>query len=420
MLTASGYKRGWIVGTTALLCLLLVGSTVGVVAAASTPAYVSVASVTVSDEEPTTGDTVVVTPTIQHSSAGSGGFEVTEVALVDASGTQHTEVNGVGVLGAGDTAEVPLTASFATAGNKRLTVHVRGKQYDADGRLVRSVHLTHPAYVSVSEPAESTETVPQLHIETGRAVAGTETSVEVQVSNGGTDKLTDLSVRLEGLDGRIEDRTAIEPVLAGENSTTFRFTVRPPASGEQTLKATLRYGDGESVEAFDVVDVEPLHDEVSVYATAVERNDSFVLRYRVMNHGNALIEDVALSAETADGSLPSATVSSVGPASSETTTVELNSRPTGTATVTAAYDVGSEAGQVDQTVTFDTAASADPDAGNGTELAVAGTNAVGTGAGLFGPGTFVTGLLVGGVAVSGVFFGYRRWRTSRTGGTDDE
>ncbi|AUV82632.1 hypothetical protein C2R22_14110 [Salinigranum rubrum] len=54
-------------------------------------------------------------PTIQHASTGSGGFEVTEVAVVDPSGTQHTEANGVGVLGAGDTAEVPL-ARFATAG----------------------------------------------------------------------------------------------------------------------------------------------------------------------------------------------------------------------------------------------------------------------------------------------------------------
>ncbi len=47
--------------------------------------------------------------------------------MEDSSGTKHSEANQIGVLGAGDTAEVPVSARFATAGDKRLTVHVRGR-----------------------------------------------------------------------------------------------------------------------------------------------------------------------------------------------------------------------------------------------------------------------------------------------------
>jgi hypothetical protein len=398
MPTVTGNKSGWIAALTLLLCLLLVGSTVAVAA----PAYVSVTSATVSEDEPETGDTVVVTPTIRHSGSGSGSFEVTEVTLVDETGERHADIDGLGVLGAGDTIDVPLSASFDTAGDKRLTIHVRGKQYDADGKLVRAVHVTHPAYVSVSAPSTSTETPPQVQIEPERAVAGAETSVAVTVSNGGDEKLTDLSLRLEGLDDGIASKTALSPKLAAENSTTFRFEVRPVESGEQTLKATLRYGDGNSVEAFDVVDVEPLRDDVSVQAAVVEENNSLVLQYRVTNHGNAPIEDVTLSGGSADKSIPSASIATVGAATSETATVELGSRPAGTATVTATYEVAGTTGQIEQSIGFDSAASVSAEDGS---TDVESRNE----ASLFGTPTFVTGILLGGVVV-GALFGFRGWR----------
>jgi hypothetical protein len=403
MPTVIGNKSGWIAALTLLVCLLLVASAAGVAVAA--PAYVSVTSATISEDEPETGDTIIVTPTIRHSGSGSGSLEVTEVTLIDETGERHADIDDLGVLGAGDTIDVPLSASFDTAGDKRLTVHVRGKQYDADGKFVRVVHVTHPAYVSVSAPSTSTSTPPQVQIEAGRAVAGAETSVAVTVSNGGDEKLTDLSLRLEGLDGGIESKTALSPKLAAGNSTTFRFDVRPVESGEQTLKATLRYGDGNSVEAFDVVDVEPLRDEVSVHATVVEENESLVLNYRVTNHGNAPIEDVTLSGETANGSLPRATIATVGAATSETVTVELASQPTGTATVTAAYDVGETTGQVGQSIRFDADSGASVTAGDESTDVESPSDTS-----LFGTSTFMTGILTGGVVVAGTLFGYRGWR----------
>ncbi len=401
MPTATGSKSGWTVTLTLLLCLLLVGSAAGIGSAA--PAYVSVTSATISEDGPETGDTIIITPTIRHSGSGSGSFEVNEVILVDSTGERHAVADDTGVLGPGETIEVPLSATFDTAGDKRLTVHVRGTQYDSDGKLVRAVHVKHPAYVSVSAPSTSTSTPPQVQIETGRAVAGSETSVAVTVSNGGDEKLTDLSLRLEGLDGEIESKTTLHPKLAAENSTTFHFDIRPVESGEQTLKATLRYGDGNTVEAFDVVDVEPLRDDVSVHATLIEENESLVLNYRVTNHGNAPIEDVTLSGATADNPLPSASIATVDVATSETATVELGSRPAGTATVTATYDVGETAEQVERSVGFDSAASVS--AGDDSTDVESQNEAS-----LFGTPTFVTGILLGGVVV-GALFGFRGWRS---------
>jgi hypothetical protein len=396
-------RRGWIVGATVLVTLLVAGSAVG--AATAGPTTVSVTSTSVSAEEPSTGETVIVTPTISHSSEGSGSFEVTEVRLVDSTGQQHAEADDLGALGAGDTMEVPLGASFASGGDKRLTIHVRGKQYDDDGSFVRSVHLTHPAYVSVSAPSAPTETPPQVHVSTDRAVAGAETTVEVTVSNGGDEKLTDLSVRLETLDGEMPSRTAITPVLAAENATTFRFDVTPPKPGEGTLKATLRYGDGNSVEAFEVVDVEPLRDEVSVYAILAERNESLHVQYRVTNRGNAPIRDVTVSGGSGDGALPMATLPTVAPESSETVTVELNDRPADRTTIRADYEVGGEPGEAERTVAFD-----GDDAETGAEAAASASV---EDASVFGPSTFLTGVLVGGVVVTGLLFGYRQWRTGR-------
>ncbi len=401
MPTAIGNKRNWIAGLTALTCLLLIASAASVAVAA--PAYVSVTSTAVSADEPETGDTVIVTPTVRHSSSGTGSFEMNEVTLVDSTGKRHAVANDIGALGPGETIEVPLSASFDTAGDKRLTVHVQGTQYDSDGKMVRAVHVKHPAYVSVSAPSTSTSTPPQLQIETDRAVVGSETSVAVTVSNGGDEKLTDLSLRLEGLEGQVASKTALQPKLAAENSTTFRFDVRPAESGEQTLKATLRYAAGTTVAAFDDNDAEPLRDDVSVHATVITQNESFVLQYRVTNHGNAPIEDVTLSGEGTDGLLPSVSIATVGAAMSETSTVELGSRPAGTVTVTATYDVAETTGQVEQSIGFDSAASVNT-----------GDDSIDveprTEASLFDTSTFITGLLLGGVVVGGAFFGFRGWR----------
>jgi len=393
-----GPKNGVVVGLVTIICLLTVGSAVG--GAVASPAHTAVTGVTVSDDEPETGDRIILTPTISHSSSGSGSFEVTEVTVEDQSGTKHSEANQLGVLGAGDTAEVPLSARFATAGDKRLTVHVRGRYYDSDGATSDIVHLKHPVFVTVSEPSTSTTVPPRVHIETDKAVAETETTVAVTVSNGDDAALTDLSLRLDSVTGEMQSRTALTPVLAAENSTTYEFTVEPSAAGETALEATLRYNDGETVDAFETMQVDSLRDDVSVYATAFEENDSVAVRYRVTNHGNAPIDNVVISGASNRSELPTTSLQSVDAATSETVVVDVNGRPSDTATVAATYDVGETTGRATQSVQFDSSTTA------------SGANALTVNLGSADPSnssTFLLSGFFGGLVVTALLFTGRRW-----------
>ncbi|SDZ76635.1 Uncharacterized conserved protein [Haloplanus vescus] len=382
--------------TVLFACALVVGGGMSVVEAS--PPAVTVSSVSVSDDEPETGDSITVTPTVRLSGEGSGTFEVTEVTLEDASGTQYSEADSLGTLGAGDTIDVPLSATFDTAGRTKLLVHVRGMQYDADGNRLGVVTTMHPTYVTVSEPSTETETPPQLNVDTEDLVAGSESTVTVTVSNGDDEQVTDLSLRLSGLG---ENQTRIQPELGAHNSTTFTFDVTPPEAGTHSLDATLTHADG-SVSTNESVTVQSLNGEAVVHATTVTENGSTDLRYHVANHGNAPIENVVVSGAAVGTALPTTVIQSVEPGTTETATVELNERPTGPATISATYDVGSTTGSTDQSVRF---ANETADAESASQ---ATTETPGSGT---APATFgAVPLLTGGVVAAGSIIGYRSWR----------
>lgn len=408
MLSGRHVRGSRTVWTVVLVGLLLVASTATVVTAA--PAHVSVSSMSVSDDEPETGDTLTVTPTIRHSSSGSGSFEVTQVTLEDASGTRYAEAEDLGTLGAGDTIDVPLRTTVQSAGEKTFVVHIRGIQYDGDGKWKQVSHTKHPTHVTVSEPSTPSETEPQLNVETDGLTAGAESTVRVTVSNGGDEELTDLSLRLSGLGG-MGNRTKLQPALGATNSTTFEFDVRPPEAGTYPLDATLEYGDGDVVETTEDVEVAPLRTDATVYATVSERNDSTVLQYRVTNHGNAPLENVVVSGAAVGSPFPTAVIQTVEPGTSATATVGLNDRPTGPATVSATYSAGSTTGQTDRAIQFGESTQSNDDGAD-----VAANESTETGGSdetqdrdsPFGIFSFLTG----GVVATGSILGYRNWRGS--------
>ncbi|MFC7166943.1 hypothetical protein [Halospeciosus flavus] len=275
------------------------------------------------------------------------------MTLVDADGTVHSISDELGTLGAGDAVTVPLQATFETAGAKQLTINVRGKQYDASGDLVKSVHIEHPVYVTVSKPAQPAKTKPQVQIQTEPAVVGAETSVAVTVSNGASHPITNLSVQLLSPRPGINNQTTIQPALGAHNETTFDLTIQPQVSGKQSLKAIVQYGQSKSVVATTTITPSPLVDKTTVYATVVEQNGSALLQYHVTNNGNAPLTDVFVTGETGGTDLPAATIESVKPGTSETATVPLNGHPSGNATITATYEIGTSTGETAQTVQFD-------------------------------------------------------------------
>lgn len=340
-----------------LLCCSLVAVS-GVAAASPSDMYVTVSDVTVSDDEPTTGDTITVTPTISHSSEQDGGFHVNEVVLVVPGQGEVSRVDHVGSIASGESVEVPLQATLNTAGEKRLRIKVRGSVEDEDGNLQRLGYIERPVYVSVSEPSVPA-TPPRVRIDADRAVAGTEVPVSVTVSNGDDEEISDLSLRLDGVHGNVDAQTRVRPSLGAGNMTTFTFHVRPEEATETTLKATLRYGDDESVEAFQPIAVEPLSEDVDVYASVVERNGSTVLQYRVTNRGNAPIHDVGISGTAGDTDLPGAAIDTVDAASTETVTVPVGAAPTGTADLEVSYTIDDRTGQVERTVALTGTTGAD-------------------------------------------------------------
>lgn len=338
-----------------LCCSLIAGA--GVAVGGHSDLYVTVSEVSVSNDEPETGDAITITPTISHSGEYSGGFQITEVELVAPNQGQVAQAENLGAIGSGETVSVPLGVTFDTAGEKRLLIRVRGAKEDSDGNLQQLGYIERPVYVSVSEPSSDTATPPRVRIDAERGVAGTDVPVTVTVSNGDDEEISDLSLRLDGVHGNIDSQTRIRPSLGAGNMTTFTFNVTPQEASETTLKATLRYGDDESVETFQPIQVEALSEDVGVYASVVERNESTYLQYRVTNQGNAPITDVAISGTAGDTPLPSATVATVEAASSETVTVPIGAL-SGTVDVEATYAVDGSTGTAERTISLNGSAEA--------------------------------------------------------------
>ncbi|ELY81193.1 hypothetical protein [Natrinema pallidum] len=383
-----------------LLCCSLLGGA-GAVTASSSNVYVTVSDIAVSDDEPTTDDAITVTPTIRHSSGHDGGFQVTQVVLEAPDRGKVDEADDLGSIASGETIDVPLQTTFDTAGEKRLIVKVRGIKEDADGNTEQVGVIERPVYVSVSEPSSDSTTDPRLRIDADRAVAGTEVPVTVTVSNGDDEALTDLVAHLDS-EGAVEEPTRIHPTLEGGNMTTFDFRFRADEPGPDRLEAALEYDDGNRVEAVQPIRVEPLREDVDLYASVLERNESTVLQYRVTNRGNAPIDDVSISGQTDSEQLPGATIETVDAASAETVSIPIDEALTGTAEIEAAYTIDDRRNRSTRTIEITGATATESDIASigGQSIIAAGASGAGS---VFGAVIVLLGL--GGIS----FLGYRQW-----------
>ncbi|MDL0131876.1 hypothetical protein PNP59_13230 [Halobacterium salinarum] len=331
---------------TAVVCLSAVAAA-GVVSA-DNGLKVTVSDVAVSDDEPTTGDTITVTPTVRHSSSSDGSFKITQVTLSGDSGSL-AKVSDLGTIAGGESIDVPLRTSFDSAGDKELTVTVRGVQTDSDG-VTRSIDsVEYPVYISVSEPSSSSPPEPRLQIDAQSAVAGTDTPVTVTVSNGEEDPLTDLSLDLEATNQNLDTETRLKPVLGTENITQFEFDIQPERTGTIDLKATLETSDA-AVNTSKSIDVDALRTDVRVDATVIEENDSKFLQYRLINLGNAAVNDVTTVGTDDVGPAPAAAFGTVDAAHSQTVTVPTTLDADTTLSLHTEYQVGGESYDSSQSV----------------------------------------------------------------------
>ncbi|QLC34504.1 hypothetical protein EFA46_009900 [Halarchaeum sp. CBA1220] len=140
-------RRTW---RSAALAVLVVASalTGAVTAVSADQPDVQLSSVTVSPDDPTTGESVTVETTISNLASTNGTVDVTAVYLRKSGrSTEYGRTTDVGSIAPGSTLTVPLTASFDSAGEQRLTVHVTVR--DADGE---HTSYEYPVSVDVEDP----------------------------------------------------------------------------------------------------------------------------------------------------------------------------------------------------------------------------------------------------------------------------
>ncbi|MFD1588803.1 CARDB domain-containing protein [Halorientalis brevis] len=326
-----------------LALLLVAGLTVtavplGTASAQNTTAastYVAVSNVTTSPENPAPGESVTIEPTIQNLRDSSDVVEVNVITVRSAGGTELVRLTDAGNVAPDSSLSVPLTTTFETPGTKQLRIHVIGEKPDGN-----SVHVRYPVTVSVEDHH------PQLDMEANETAAGTEGTGTITVANGLSTTAQNVNVRLTSERLQLADDRFVVPSMESGESTTESFEFEAESAGSYPLTATMRYRvDGSAervVEETITVDVERLRDNVLVEATTPERGTS-TIEVDVLNRGNVPIENVTISGESANATVPSKLISEVS--DGESVTRRVNATITGsTADVTMAanYDVGDQ------------------------------------------------------------------------------
>ena len=187
--------------------LVLIGGTGAVAVTAANPA-VQLSSVTVTPDDPNTGEQVTIEATISNLENSDTTVEVTDL-YVRTPGTTEEFARGedVGSIAPGGTLSVPVSTTFETAGQKRLDVNLGVR--DEDGEYHS---YTYPVYIDVSEPTVKAD----LSATTSQNASGT---TEVSLTNFGNTNLSDVEITATA-DGEVLDRNFVYDVPPESSGTT--------------------------------------------------------------------------------------------------------------------------------------------------------------------------------------------------------
>lgn len=182
----------------------------------------TVGTVTVSPENPTTNSQITITPTIRNAESASDSAQITEVSVNGPSTLESTD--NIGRLGPGNTVEVPFSTAFEDAGQHRLTVYVRGTDEDGDSFVVEK-----PVYVTVEQRSTDVGVTASA-----RSVNGS-TGISATVTQYGSVAVESGQVRVVE-DDRVLTRAPITNISGGE-SQTVTFDGSDIPAGELTIQA---------------------------------------------------------------------------------------------------------------------------------------------------------------------------------------
>jgi hypothetical protein len=329
-------------GVAVLACLVIVGSLPLSVAGASVNA--SISTVDVSPSSPAPGETVTFDTTVRNLESSDAPLEINDIAIRKSGGrgiTEYERVSDLGSISPGSTLEVPLTASFDSAGSKDLRVIVYGR----DRGTGDNVELKYPVQLNVQERH------PQMDITADDSVAGVESTGEVTVANGLDTQITNVEIVVEGDGVKMTNSRTVRSSVAENGSITAPFRFRPESAGEHSLTATISYTvDGDTTRSTTrttVIDSDPLRNSVELDTTAVGSGTDRALRVAVSNGANAPLSDVMISATSENASFQRVLLENIS--ASTTRQVRLNAtmdEPRADVTVTANYELGTETEQM--------------------------------------------------------------------------
>jgi len=187
---------------------LLLGSSGAVVTTASAagPA-VQMSAVTISPEDPNTGETVTIETTISNLENSPSTVNVRDVFVrVPGTTREYARVEELGSIAPGGSVTVPVLTSFESPGQKRLTLKVvvqddAGEYYS----------YTYPVYVEVTEPTV------RAGLSAGTPESGSGT--ELTLTNFGNTNLSDVEITATA-DGESIERNFLFDVDPGASQST--------------------------------------------------------------------------------------------------------------------------------------------------------------------------------------------------------
>ncbi|MFD1686353.1 hypothetical protein [Halobellus litoreus] len=276
----------------ALLVLLSGMGAVGTTATAANPA-VQLSSVSISPEDPNTDERVTIDATISNLENSDTTVEVRDI-YVRRTGTtdEYARIEDVGSIAPGGSLSVPLSTSFDTAGEKRLTVTVVVQ--DDDDEYHR---YTYPVYVDVTDPNVRAELSSQTD-------ANAETT-SVTLTNFGNADLSDVEITAR-VGGEVLERNFLFDVPPDANRTT---TFDTSDVGAETVRFTAAYSaageDHEKTISVDIDDQSEIPGEIRLTAIEATRTGSGVtIEGDAANLGGTDADSVLVSVGEGDGVRP--------------------------------------------------------------------------------------------------------------------
>lgn len=357
--------------------IVLLGGIAGAAMVVSAAENVRIENVSVSPETAITGEPVTVETTIANLPSSNGSVTLTDLYVRTAGSVdEHARIEDVGSIDPAGSVSVPVSVTFDSPGEKRLTVLAVTEDESGDHD-----RYEYPLYVDVEEPSV------RVDLSTSTPDNSTDRTA-VEVTNYGNTDLADIEVTAS-VDGTVVDRAFtfdVEP----ESSESVTFHTGNVSSDEVTFAAHYdAAGERHTSEQVTTIEDDASGVPAEIRLTRIGASsgaDGTTIQGEAVNVGSTDAGSVMLRVLDPEGSNTSGTGGEyfVGPVEgSEFATFELTADVSGDRTVVPVeigYNVDGERRTQVQRIDLDAAQAGGPPAGAGQG------DGSGSGPGAGGPG----------------------------------